>query len=111
MFDLEPVFQFSRINCVAICGFLVPANLTATIATLILVAMNQPLSRIRWSLGVGSIFAVTLFLHISTWFIVGVVTPVTFILFALGSCCLVINVLAVAYRREIVQISTKLSRT
>ena len=111
MFDLEPVFEFSRHNCVAICSFLVPANLIATISTLILVAMGQSLSKIRWSLGAALAFAMTLFLHVSTWFIIGIITPVTFILLGLGTTCLLINAIAVIYRQEISQISSILSRS
>ncbi len=112
MFDLEPIFEFSRHNCVAICSFLVPANLIATISTLILVGTSQGLSKIRLSLTIGAIFAVTLFLHVSTWFIIGIITPVTFILFGLGTTCLLINALAVAYRQSIVRgLSSVLSRS
>lgn len=109
MFIFEPVFEFSRHNCVAICSFLVPANLIATIVTLTLVATERSLSTMRWSRAIASIFAVTLFLHVSTWFIIGVITPVTFILFGLGATCLLVNILAVTYRSEIAEIlSTKL---
>ena len=100
----EPIFEFSRHNCVAICSFLVPANLIPTIITLVLVATEGSLSKMRWSRAIASIFAVTLFLHVSTWFIVGLVTPVTFILFGLGATCLLINLLAVIYRMEIAEI-------
>lgn len=106
MFDLESLFEFSRYNCVAICSFLVPANLVTTIGTLVLVVMGQSLFKIRWSVGIASILAITLFLHVSTWFLIGVITPVTFILFALGTTCWLINTLAVVYRHEIAQIST-----
>lgn len=110
MLDFQPIFEFSRNNCVAICSFLVPANLFATVATLYLVIGSQSLSKIRLSMAIASIFAVTLFLHVSTWFIIGVITPVTFILFGLGSTCLVTNALATIYRRQISQtISAKFS--
>lgn len=105
MFDLEPLFEFSRHNCVAICSFLVPANLMTTFTTLVLVAMDQSLLKMRWSMGIASVFAITLFLHVSTWFIIGVVTPVTFILFGLGTTCLLINTLAIVYRNEILQLT------
>ena len=112
MFDLQPLFEFSRNNCVAICSFLVPANLIATIATLALAIANQPLFKIRWTMAIASLFATTLFLHVSTWFIIGVITPVTFILFGLGTTCLTVNALAVIYRQEIYQlIGVKLSRS
>ena len=108
MLDFEPLWQFSRHNCVAICSFLVPANLTATIASILMVARNKSLARILWSKRIASVLAITLFIHVSTWFLIGVITPVTFILFGLGITCLVANSLGVAYRREIVQLlSTK----
>lgn len=104
MFDFEPLFQFSRQYCVAICSFLVPANLFTTIFTLVMVARGESLSKILWSKRIASVFACTLFLHVSTWFMIGIITPVTFVLFGLGTTCLIINMLAVAYRREITQL-------
>ena len=108
MFLLDPIFEFSRHNCVAICSFLVPANLITTIVTLILVATEQSLLKMRWSRAIASVLAATLFLHVSTWFVIGVITPVTFILFGLGTTCLLVNILAVMYAKEIAEISTKL---
>ncbi|MEL6927801.1 MAG: hypothetical protein AAFO95_04100 [Cyanobacteria bacterium J06600_6] len=108
MFDFQPLFEFSRNHCVAICSFLVPANLLATIATLVFVIQDQPIAKMRWSQRLASVLAIALFLHVSTWFIIGVVTPVTFILFGLGSTCLLINIVAVIYRRETQTLSAKL---
>ena len=105
MFDLEPIFEFSRYHCVTICALLVPANLIATVATLYLVVTNRSRFKMRWSKAIASLFAITLFLHVSTWFIVGIITPVTFILFGLGATCLVANTLAVAYHPEIARLS------
>lgn len=112
MLDLEPVFNFSRQNCVAMCSFLVPANLITTITTLTLVARNQSLPAIIWSTTIAGIFSATLFLHVSTWFMIGIITPVTFILFGLGTTCLLINALAIIYRQQIAQVFTaKFSRS
>ena len=112
MFGLEPIFEFSRNNCSAICSFLVPANLLTTVITITLAIENQSRSKILGSMGIASLLAIALFLHVSTWFIIGVITPITFILFGLGSTCLMINVLAVIYRQAISQIiSSKLSRS
>ena len=108
MFDVFALFEFSRQHCLAICSFLVPANLIATITTLTLVFTGQSMTKMRWSKGVASVLAIALFLHVSTWFIVGVITPVTFILFGLGSTCLIVNLLSVTYRREARLISAKL---
>ena len=109
MFDPQPLFEFSRNHCVAICSLLVPANLLTTITTLVLVFKGESIVKMRWSRGFASVLAIALFLHVSTWFIIGVVTPVTFILFGLGSTCLLVNILAVAYRQEARQLSEKLS--
>ncbi len=104
MFDLEPIFEFSRNNCVTICSFLVPANLLATSLTLILSVMGQSRSRIGFTVAIATTLAVTLFLHVSTWFIIGVITPVTFILLGLGTTCLSIDVLAMIYRQQLSQL-------
>ena len=98
MFDLEPLFQFSRNNCIAICAFLVPANLITTVQTFVLLWLQRPLFQLRLGATVAIVFALTLFLHIATWFVIGVVTPVTFILAGLGTTCIVINLALVIYR-------------
>ncbi|MEL6495445.1 MAG: hypothetical protein AAFQ41_10020 [Cyanobacteria bacterium J06623_7] len=108
MFDVSALFEFSRQNCVAICSFLVPANLFATIATLTLIITGQSDRKMHWSAGTAAFLALALFLHVSTWFMIGVITPVTFILFGLGSTCLIINLLALVYRQQIRLISAKL---
>jgi len=99
MFDLNLLSEFSRQNCVAICAFLVPANLLTTINTLLLLYLIGPLAQIRLAALFACLFALTLFLHISTWMIIGVFTPVSIILFGLGSTCLIINSLAIIYPR------------
>ena len=108
MFDLEPIFEFSRHNCVAICSFLVPANLFTTIGTLVFAAMGQSLFKIRLTVAIATTLAVTLFLHVSTWFTIGVITPVTFILFGLGMTCLLTNLLAIIYRNQFHQLISSL---
>lgn len=103
MFDLEPIFQFSRNNCVAICAFLVPVNLLTTIQTFVLVLWQRPLWQLRLGAIIAIAFALTLFLHIATWFVVGVITPVTFILGGLGATCILINWAVITYRAFILQ--------
>ena len=109
MLYLEPIFEFSRQNCITICSFLVPANLLATIMTLTLLGMQRPLSQMKVSVSFAIIFALTLFLHIATWFIIGVITPVTFILAGLGTTCLLINLVAIVYRKNIHYLISKFS--
>ncbi len=103
MFDLEPIFEFSRNNCVTICSFLIPANLLATLLTFILSITGQSLSKIGLSVAIAISFALTLFLHVSTWFVIGVITPVTFILWGLGTTCLLTNILLLIYRQKLAQ--------
>jgi hypothetical protein len=89
--DLNSILEFSRQNCVGICAFLVPANLIATLQTLILGYLN-PLSRyLHLSVVLGISFALLQIAHVASWFIIGVVTPVTFILISLSSVCLFLN--------------------
>ena len=101
MFDLEPLFEFSRNNCIAICAFLVPANLITTLQTMILVFLKRSILISSLSAAIAITFALTLFLHVATWFVIGVVTPVTFILGALGTTCILINLFATAYRSKL----------
>ena len=101
MFDLEPLFEFSRHNCIAICAFLVPANLLTTLQTMILVLLKRSILVISLAAAIAITFALTLFLHVATWFVIGVVTPVTFILGALGTTCILINLLFILYRRKL----------
>ena len=101
LLTFEPIFEFSRQNCVNICAFLVPANLLTATLNLILLFTQRSQIQIRLALTLSVIFAFTLFLHVSTWFIIGVVTPVTFILFGLGATCLAIAILANIYRHKL----------
>jgi hypothetical protein len=88
--------EFSRIHCVSICAFLIPANLLATALTLGLSFVQAPTRQISAAAGLATLLALTLFLHVGTWFSIGVVMPATFILSGLGLTCLVTNYIAVA---------------
>lgn len=95
MIDLNNLFEFSRNHCVAICSFLVPANLLATSQTLLLLLLKRTITQIRFLAVIASILALTLFFHIATWLVIGVVMPPTFILLGLGTTCLVTNLWAI----------------
>jgi len=97
MLDINTLFEFSRNNCAAICAFLVPANLLATSQTLLLLFLERPLNQVRFFASIGNIFALTMFFHILTWLIIGVVMAPTFILLGLGITCLVINFYAIIF--------------
>ncbi|RMD72621.1 MAG: hypothetical protein D6822_00985 [Cyanobacteria bacterium J149] len=91
MLSLEPIFEFSRQNCVAICAFLVPANLIATLISIFLLFWQRSPLLVNFSAPVGCLLAFSLFFHVSTWLMIGVVTSATFILTALSATCTVIN--------------------
>jgi hypothetical protein len=110
MIDLNNIAEFSRNNCLAICGFLVPANLLATLQTVILVGMNRSRKKVWMATGIASIFAVTMVLHVWTWFAVGVVMAPTYILLCLGSTCLVINLWAIAHPSSLQRLLRSLYR-
>ncbi|OAB60619.1 hypothetical protein AY599_10000 [Leptolyngbya valderiana BDU 20041] len=94
-FDLAALAELSRIHCVGICAVLVPSNLLATLATMVLTAIARS-PRERWmSAGIASLLAVAMVLHVWTWFAIGVVRVPTFVLLALASLCLGLNSWAV----------------
>ena len=95
MFDLNTIFEFSRTNCVAICAFLVPANLLLTLQTIILTTLRRPQVQVRQAAILACIPAVVMVLHVFTWLMIGVVMAPTYILLWLGSTCLVINLWAI----------------
>lgn len=91
MLDFNPLFEFSRSNCIAICAFLVPANLLATSQTMVMVWRCRPLSEIGLMAIVSSLYATIMLLHVMTWFIIGVVQIPTFVLTGLAAVCLLTN--------------------
>ena len=53
---------------------------------------------LRVAASAAVLFSLTLFLHVATWFSIGVVTPVTFVLGALGATCILTNLILVIYQ-------------
>lgn len=104
MFDLNTIFEFSRTNCVAICAFLVPANLVLTLQTIVFTAQSRPQVQVRQAAVLACIPAVVMMLHVFTWLIIGVVMAPTYILFGLGSTCLVINFWAISHSQSMVRL-------
>ncbi|MEM8641977.1 MAG: hypothetical protein AAGG51_24660 [Cyanobacteria bacterium P01_G01_bin.54] len=92
--------EFSRANCVAICAVLVPLNLGLTLTTLIGCYFQRPLQQLQRSGAIAAFFALILCLHVSSWFLIGVVTPVTFILLTLALTCWLLNGVAVYWRHH-----------
>lgn len=96
MLDLHTLAELSRTHCVAICAFLVPANLLLTFTTIALTVIGRPTSQVRPIVGLASLCALVMVLHVSTWFAIGVVQAETFILLSLGATCLGVNLWAIA---------------
>lgn len=94
MLDSSPLLEFSHTHCVAICAFLVPANLLSTLQTIVYVGLKRPVGQIWQAVGLASLFALLMVLHVLTWFVVGVVMLPTFVLLMLGSVCLSTNLWA-----------------
>lgn len=91
MLDIHNLCQFSRDHCIAICAFLVPANLIATLQTMIFTGLYRP-RRQSVAVAIAAItYALVIGWHVLTWFMIGVVMAPTFILLFLSAVCLTIN--------------------
>ncbi len=111
MVDFTPILTFSHSNCLAICAFLVPANLVATLTTMVLVALHRPLYQ-RWQAAfLAMLPALLMVLHVFSWFWVGVVMLQTYILLSLGAVCLGINFWAILHPESMARLLLLLYRT
>lgn len=110
MLDIHTLCQFSRDHCIAICAFLVPANMIATLQTMIFTGLSRP----RWQSGGTAIaaitYAFTMIMHVWTWFMVGVVMAPTFILLFLALVCLGINLWAIGHPASLAHLLRWLGR-
>lgn len=102
MLDFNTLTEFSSTYCIAICAFLIPANLVATSSTIIFTLLNRPAIKIWQTAGIASVFALLMILHVFAWFMVGVVMAPTYILLALGSVCLFANLGAVLSNKRLI---------
>ncbi|WP_071525255.1 hypothetical protein [Spirulina subsalsa] len=91
---ISTLADLSRTYCVGICAFLIPLDLTLTGCTLFWLVTQRPKMVTRCAIAACTV-SLLIFLHISSWFTIGVVTPVTFILSGLGLLCLSVNLSAV----------------
>ena len=96
MLTVDALVQFSCTYCIAICAVLVPANLLATLQTMLLVWYRRPIAQIRLIAAFASLYALTLLSHVLAWFSIGVVMAPTFILAFLGGVCITINLICMA---------------
>jgi hypothetical protein len=104
MFDLNTIFEFSRTNCVAICAFLVPANLLLTLQTIIFTGLHRPQAKITKAALLACIPAILMVLHVFTWLMIGVIMAPTYILLCLGSTCLGLNLWAITNSQSMVRL-------
>lgn len=104
MLDINTLTEFSRSNCVSICEFLVPANLLATLLTVIFTVLRRPTHQVWQAAGIASIFAFVMIMHVYTWFMIGVVMTPTYILLSLAISCLLTNLGAILFRKFSLQL-------
>jgi hypothetical protein len=104
MLDFNTLTEFSHTYCIAICAFLVPANLLTTLQTAILTGLNRPRIQVWASVVVASLWATAMIFHVFAWFAIGVVMPPTYILLVMGITCLTINVWAIAHPASMMQL-------
>ncbi|MEG4961306.1 MULTISPECIES: hypothetical protein [unclassified Microcoleus] len=104
MLDFNTVTEFSHTYCIAICAFLVPANLLTTLQTAIFTGLKRPRMQVWASVIVASLWATAMILHVFTWFAIGVVMPPTYILLVMAITCLAINIWAIAHPASMMQL-------
>lgn len=85
--------HLSRTHCVGICSFLVPTMLLLTLLSMVLVYRQQRAWELDLSVGSAGMAITLMVAHVGTWFAIGVVTPITFILISLSCLCLGVNAL------------------
>lgn len=86
--------HFSRTHCVGICAALVPLMLIATVLCLGLAYWQPGRQRIGVAYLVTIALCGLMVLHVSSWFAIGVITPITFILLGLALTCITAGGLA-----------------
>jgi hypothetical protein len=87
--------DFSRSHCIAICAFLVPANLIATSQTILFILLKRSPAQILTITASAAFYALLMIAHVISWYVIGVVMAPTFVLLFLGLICLAINLTAV----------------
>lgn len=100
MLDLNSLFELSRTYCIPMCAALVPANLAATLQTMIFAGFGRSAAKVQIMAIAASFYALLLLLHVFTWYAIGVVMVPTYILTFLGFLCLGVNICAVLYRNR-----------
>lgn len=89
------LFEFSRNHCIAICAFLIPANLLLTLLFILFAKRLRSPAQLYLAMLFASLLPLALLLHDYTWFSIGVVMAPTYILLALACVCLSLNFWAI----------------
>lgn len=105
---MDFLFEFSFNHCIAICAFLVPANLLLTLWTILLVGQQHSPAQVYLAMLAASFVALALLLHNFTWFAIGVVMAPTYILLVLVCVCLSLNLWAIAHPSSMKQLLKEL---
>jgi uncharacterized membrane protein (GlpM family) len=100
MLDLNHIAEFSRCHCIGICAVLVPLNLLLSAISTYLVGVNRSPKLIYGTAAVALWPAIALFLHVATWWSIGVVMLPTFILPILATICLATHAFAVINQQQ-----------
>ncbi|MEO1147754.1 MAG: hypothetical protein AAFY26_19400 [Cyanobacteria bacterium J06638_22] len=94
--DIATLAEFSRQHCLGICAALVPANMIATLQTLIFAGMKRSRRELLSITALSFLYATLMVLHVVSWFVVGVVMAPTFVLLSLALVCIGLNSWAIA---------------
>jgi len=83
--------NFSRANCVGICATLVPMMLISSLSCLGFTYFQRERAWVNFAYAGTISTCVLMGLHVGSWFSIGVVTPITFILFGLSLTCFTVS--------------------
>ncbi|MDJ0704775.1 MAG: hypothetical protein QNJ46_15945 [Leptolyngbyaceae cyanobacterium MO_188.B28] len=83
-------------HCVALCAFLVPANLLVSLQIILFSAFECPRYYLWIMAAASALYASVLVMHDLSWFMIGVIAPPTFVIMFVVALCLGVNAWAIA---------------
>ena len=110
MINFELFSEFSMTHCIALCAFLVPANLLVSLQIILFAAFERPRYQLWLVAAVSALYASALVLHDVSWLMIGVVKAPTFILIFVAALCLSVNAWAIARPSHFVYIRRRLQQ-
>ncbi|MEB3227901.1 MAG: hypothetical protein VKJ27_05910 [Synechocystis sp.] len=105
---IDTLATFSRANCIGICATLVPIMLLSTLSCLGVSYFQRGQFWIKVTYGITLASCVLMGLHVGTWFSIGVITPITFILLGLALTC--VSASSLVYRLPLWSLTANFSR-